>query len=288
MEHGLNRELDSPIGPWDLEPISGVEGCDGEACQLDGWKRWTQCTPDGVFTVRNKLWFFNSDSDDPTPGGAEYSGNQHSTEAIRLHAGTGRWDRTYTYSSGSGDLAGRGVRANLYLKGRVEAELKLVNTAPECATGACVAGEATAKMTFETNGLSFLAPELRKFFENRVREDEMQEWHTPSPNAPETLRRKGHLALTWCASPTQSSWNFGVAFWPPGFEMGTSGPDGNGCLKQSKHTVIFDKDIKLCIRPPAHQPNGEQAAFTIIVDAEGDTRTELIRTQLSEATARVE
>jgi hypothetical protein len=238
--------------------------------------------------VRNKLWFFNSDSDDPMPGGAEYSGNQHSTEALRLHAGTGRWNRTYTYSSGSGDLAGRGIRANLYLKGRVEAELKLVNTAPECATGACVSGEATAKMSFNTSDLCILAPELRKFFENRVREDGMQEWHIPSPSAPETLRRKAHLALTWCASPTQSSWNFEVAFWPPGFALGTSGSDGNGRLQQANHTVIFDKDIKLCIRPPAHQSNGEQASFTVIVDAEGDTRTELIRTQLSEATARVE
>lgn len=288
--HGnaLTWEVTSAPGPWGLEAIPGVADCSGTPCSLDGWRRWTHFQSPSLFEVRNKLWFFNTDSDDPTPGGAEYSGGQGSTEQTRDHNGTATWSRKYTYSRGTGEPSSRGVRATLFWRGQIEAALSLVNVAPDCAVGACAGADAVARMTFETEGLDILATELRKFFENREQEEGMQEWYVPSPTAPETLRRKVKNELTWCSSPTQSGWQFEVQIWPPAFGAGASGPDSNGHLAESKRKVEIDKRIKLCVRPPATPQNGTDPSFVIMVDAEGDTQTQLTRTQLSEAVARVE
>lgn len=286
-DHGLKRAITSAPGPWDLEQIVGSVGCDGASCQLDGWKRWTRFTSMTNFEVRNKLWFFNTDDDDPAPGGAEYAGNQSSTDEARDHVGSGMWSRKYTYTPGTGELASRGVKARLYWKGTTEIDLTLVNTTPLCATGGCVEGSGTSKTVFQTVDLDILSSELRKFFQNREREEQMQEWYVPSPDVPETLRRKASLHLTWCTNPEQTSWNFGIQCWPPGFEMGESGSTG-GHLKRGKHSVkIDDKDIELCIRPPTPGADEENASFQIMVAAAGETQTRLLRTQLAEATARV-
>lgn len=275
----------------DLESVQGHQGCLGHSpITLHGWRRSGGFDHGGsLFRAHHKLWFFNSDSNDPTPGGAEFPGGQHSTEAEREHSANGRWRQEYQYRQGSGELAARGIRAELILLGEATVDLTLVRTAPACATGACVSGAGLAKMVFETENLEVLAPELKRFFENRVVEEGLQEWYTPSSTSPETLRRKVRLSHIWCMETTESGWSAGVAFWPPGFSVGANGPDANGMMIQLAHAVTLDKRISICIRPPLVPIlEGESAKFAIMLDPLGDTTTRLSRSIYSEVNAQVE
>ena len=193
-EGPLERVITSAVPPKQLEPVDGAIGCSTIPCTLDGWRRWTRfLTPSSPFEVRNKLWFFNTDSNDPMPGGSEYGGNANSTDESRDHNGSAKWSRRYTYTRGEGALAEKGIRATLIVEATVTVELNLVLTAPDCATGACVEGRGLSVMTFETQGLQALSSELGKLFQNRAVEEGMQQWYVPSDTAPETLRRKVSL-----------------------------------------------------------------------------------------------
>lgn len=62
-EGPLNWVITSAVPPKQLEPVDGSIGCSTIPCMLDGWRRWTRfLTPSSPFEVRNKLWFFNTDS----------------------------------------------------------------------------------------------------------------------------------------------------------------------------------------------------------------------------------
>lgn len=287
-EGPLAHHVVSPAGDFGgVAPVVGQEACSNTSTiTLEGWRRSTKFVSPSRFEVRNKLWFFNHP--DPVPGGDVYSGNQDSASEFRMHDGSGRWSRTYTYDPGTGAAASRGVRGKLLWNGKAEVELNLVRTTPSCATGGSVRGDGVAKMVFETAGLTLLSSELRKFFVNRTNEEGMQQWYDPTSSSPETLRRKAALQVTWCTDPTLFSWNFSVTSFPPGFAVGASGSAEAGRFQDCIHTVRIDKAIQLCIRPPAPQADGSSSSFAILLDAHGDTETKIVRTQLAEAIARIE
>ena len=288
-EGPLERVITSAVPPKQLEPVDGAIGCSTIPCTLDGWRRWTRfLTPSSPFEVRNKLWFFNTDSNDPMPGGSEYGGNANSTDESRDHNGSAKWSRRYTYTRGEDALAEKGIRATLIVEATVTVELNLVLTAPDCATGACVEGRGLSVMTFETQGLQALSSELGKLFQNRAVEEGMQQWYVPSDTAPETLRRKVSLHQVCCQGQTTSAWNGSFQLWPLGFGMGTEGPMSGGQLSRHVAKVDMKKKIPMCIRPPAPLPDGSDGWFELSLEAEGETGTTLLRTIFSEAKAGVE
>ena len=107
-EGPLNWVITSAVPPKQLELVDGSIGCSTIPCTLAGWRRWTRfLTPSSPFEVRNKLWFFNTDSDDPVPSGSEYGGNANSTDESRDHNGSAKWSRRYTYTRGEYPERGR-------------------------------------------------------------------------------------------------------------------------------------------------------------------------------------
>ena len=140
-------------------------------------------------------------------------------------------------------------------------------------------------MAFEQSGLVALAPELNAFFANRL----ANQLNPPTAEpGPKDLTRRVSLAQSWCRESSIESWNLGLQVWPPWLEVGGSGPNGDGQLVMPKIKDRLLKDIPLCIRPPAADPNSTSPSqFTIALEGKVQADTKLTGTVYARTTSNV-
>lgn len=262
MEGGLD-----PRSVFDgrLELLDGIQGCSVLPVRSGGAMRRASMP---ALEASNRLWFSWEDQ----------------AEAERTMSVEGEWTRDYTYSAGTGLLATMGVKAELVVDATVEVEIELNRRGPECSSGGCARGDGLAQASLELNGLVLLAPELQRFFDDRAIEEQRQEWYH-LPDHPETLRRRVSLAHNWCRETAVHSWNFGVEFWPPGIELGSSGPDQSGNVVATHVKRRLDRRIKMCIRPPAVESGS--ASFSVKLLGKVEATTKIAAVHSSKTTSKV-
>lgn len=292
IEHGLSATFVPTAAGQDpriayngaVDNLDGLQGCSGLPCNLPGNTRKAA----GPLEAVNTLWFFSTTyADTPPLPSLPPGAGADTAEAERAMVVQGQWSRKYTYTPGSGLLASRGVRAKLLVDALLEFELALNRRGPTCASGACSSGSGLAEATLRLDGLLPLAPELQVFFTARAAEENQQEWYH-LPGDPETLRRRVSLSHTWCRETALESWNFGIQFWPLSVECGGSGPDAQGELVKPKVERRFKKEVDMCIRAPAVDPDSPQpASFTIMIDGFVDANTEITGSAFSRTTSKV-
>ena len=276
-EHPLDPSyLGSPFDGT-LEFLSGFQECSGVPCSHQGnvRKSWIEHSQ---FVAQNTLWFFSPSGGQvpPQPGVINNLGiDTVYTGEIRLPA-EGWWTREYTYSPGTGSLAGVGNKAMLRIKAEGKVEIALNRMGPECASGACAKGEGLHRYSFAIENLLPLSGDLCAYLQRRAVEGDFQDWYcsTCPGNVPETLRRAARLRTSWCRGTSGIGWQGGVTIWPLGGSWGSSGPDNLGEVLQVDTKTYLNRKIPLCLRAPDVDP-GQTASFKLQLDAELEAQTEL-------------
>jgi hypothetical protein len=282
LADGYSSLLPPTVFDGEVKTLQGRQNCDNYPITLRGNSRRAS----EQLTATNTLWFFNNGNADNPPIPSLGPGSWNSIEVERS-MGTieAIWEHRYTYSPGSGYLGGRGKRAKLIIDADVEVELALNRAGPSCANGGCSRGDGLAEVAFEQSGLVALAPELNAFFANRLAN---QQNPPTTGRGLEDLTKMVSLSHSWCRESSIESWQFGMQVRPPGFQVGGSGPNGDGQLVMPYIKDQLLQSIPLCIRPPAADPNSPSPSqFTIALEGKVQAYTKLTGTVYARTTSKV-
>ena len=279
---GPTGSLPPTVFDGEVESLQGRANCDNQPITLKGSSRRAS----EQLTATNTLWFFNNGSANNPPMPGLGPGSWDSIEVERS-MGTieAKWEHRYTYAPGSGYLGGKGQKAKLVIDAEVEVELALNRAGPSCANGGCSRGDGLAQVAFEQSGLVALAPELNAFFANRL----ANQLNPPTTGRGlEDLTRMVSLGHSWCRESSIVSWQFGMQVEPLGFQVGGSGPNGDGQLVMPYIKDEIMTSIPLCIRPPAADPNSPSPSqFTIALEGKVQADTKLTGTVFARTTSKV-